>query len=135
VNFRIRSVERLAALLNQGNSTETLALSVALGFALGICPLFGVPTVLCGIAAVAFRLNFPTVQLVNYLVYPLQILLVWPFAHIGRLLFGTAPGFWALTLHTTVAWVCCAVPAGIVAYATLHRLLRVGFRPGRTIGF
>jgi hypothetical protein len=124
VILRVRSIERLSGWLKEGVSVETLALSLALGFALGICPLFGVPTVLCGIAAVVLRLSFPALQLVNYLVYPLQILLVWPFARLGRLLFGAAPGFWSLTLHTTVAWICFATPAGLVAYVALHRLLR-----------
>ena len=116
--------KRLCHWLREGVSVETLALSVALGFVLGICPLFGVPTVLCGIAAVVLRLNFPALQLVNYLVYPLQLLLLWPFARLGKLLFGAAPGFWVLALHTAAAWMCFALPAGLIAYIAMRRLLR-----------
>jgi membrane protein implicated in regulation of membrane protease activity len=61
---------------------------------------------------------------VNYLVYPLQILLAWPFARLGGLLFGGARGFWALTLNITLAWACFAVPAGLVAYLVVRRVLR-----------
>jgi uncharacterized protein (DUF2062 family) len=124
VGFRVRTVERLSRWLEDGVSIETLALSIAIGFALGICPLFGVPTVLCGVAAVVLRLNFPAIQLVNYLVYPLQILLAWPFARFGGLVFGSARSFWALTVNMTLGWFCFAVPAGLVAYLMVRRVLR-----------
>lgn len=124
MGFQARTVERLSRWLKEGVSVETLALSIAIGFALGICPLFGVPTVLCAVAAVVLRLNFPAVQLVNYLVYPLQILLAWPFARLGTLLFGGSGGFWALTRNITLAWFCFAVPAGLVAYIVVRRVLR-----------
>jgi uncharacterized protein (DUF2062 family) len=124
VNFWAKAVKRFSHWLREGVSVEKLALSIAIGFVLGICPLLGIPTVLCGIAAVALRLNFPALQLVNYLVYPLQIILLWPFARLGRLLFGAASGFWATALHTTVAWGCFALPAGFVAYMLMRRLLR-----------
>ena len=124
MNFWARGVKRFSNWLREGISVETLALSVAVGFVLGICPLFGVPTVLCGVAAVVLRLNFPALQLVNYLVYPLQLLLLWPFARLGRLLFGAAPDFWLLALHTAAAWMCFALPAGLVAYRAMQYLLR-----------
>ena len=124
MGFRARTVERVSRWLEEGVSVETLALSIAIGFALGICPLFGVPTALCGVAAVVLRLNFPAIQLVNYLVCPLQILLAWPFARLGRLVFGITRGYWALTLNMTLAWFCFAVPAGLVAYLMVRRLLR-----------
>lgn len=128
-----RLAERLAGWLKEGISTETLALSIALGFVLGVCPLFGVPTVLCGVAAVVLRLNFPALQVVNYLVYPLQIAMVLPFARFGERLFGAvrlsrgwgaAAGLGTLALHTTAAWFCFAVPAGLVTYFALRHMLR-----------
>ena len=122
---RARTKERLLQWLKEGITVEKLALSLALGFALGICPLIGIPTILGGLAAVILRVNFPALQLVNYLVYPLQILLIWPFARLGRILFGAAPGFWAMTVHTAAAWACFALPAGVLAYlATRYLLIR-----------
>jgi uncharacterized protein (DUF2062 family) len=121
---------RISAWLKQGISAETLALSIAFGFVLGVFPVLGLPTVLCGLASVLLRLNFPAVQLVNYLVYPLQIALLWPFAHFGDLLFGAvhfkqgwaaAAGLWAL--HTTAAWLCFAIPVGFVLYFAARPIL------------
>jgi hypothetical protein len=90
---------------------------------LGICPLIGIPTVLGGLAAVVLRVNFPALQLVNYLVYPLQILLMWPFMRLGRYLFGAASGFWPMAAHTAAAWACFAAPVGLLAYSALLYLL------------
>ena len=122
--------QRLAAWFQDENSTEKLAVTLALGFVLGLFPVFGVATVLCGAAAALWKLNFPALQLMNYLAYPLQIALLWPFARFGSLLFGVSDGlrglsaFPALALRTTAAWFCFAIPAGLILYLALHRLLR-----------
>lgn len=123
MNFQARSLERLRHWLREEISVERLALSIAVGFVVGICPLLGLPTVLCVVASIVLRLHFPALQLINYLMYPLQLLLLLPFARLGRLLFGGAHGFWGLTLDTTLAWVLFAAPAGLVAYVAAHRLL------------
>jgi hypothetical protein len=44
--------------------------------------------VLCAIAALVLRLNLPAIQTVNYLVYPLQLVLLVPFYGAGNWLFG-----------------------------------------------
>jgi hypothetical protein len=41
--------------------------------------------------AFSFRLNVAASQLANHVVYPLQILLVIPFIHLGSRIFHTAP--------------------------------------------
>ena len=125
-----KAAKWISGWLKQGISPKTLALSIAFGFVLGVFPVLGVPTLLCGLAAVVLRLNMPALQLVNYLVYPLQIALLWPFSRFGDKLFGSvhfkqgwaaAAGLW--TLHTTLAWLCFALPAGLILYFTAHRLL------------
>lgn len=127
-----RVADRLRHWLKEGSSPEKLALSIALGVAIGTFPLFGVPTLLCGVAAAALRLNFPVLQLVNSLMYPLQIALLWPFARLGGQLFGggSFTDGWAnmtslmtLALHTTAAWFCFAIPAALIIYHAAHRLL------------
>jgi uncharacterized protein (DUF2062 family) len=124
---------RLAGWLKEGLSPERLALTIALGFVLGVCPIFGVPTLLCTLAAAVLRLNLPAVLLVNYLVYPLQIALLWPFARTGAQLlgavrlsraWGAAGSIGTVALHATAAWVCFAVPAGLLVYFAARRLLR-----------
>src|SRR5579862_8497564 len=70
--------------LTQGVTPDKIALSVALGLTLGIIPILGVTTVLCAAAAIWLRLNQPVIQLVNWLVYPLQLALVLVFIRIGE---------------------------------------------------
>jgi uncharacterized protein (DUF2062 family) len=120
---------QITAWLRDESSTEKLALSLALGLVLGVFPFLGVPTILCGIAAAVWRLNFPALQLVNYLAYPLQLALLWPFARFGGALFGVqhlrgVAGFSLLALRATAAWFCFAVPACLILYWALRRLLR-----------
>ena len=79
------------ALLRMGASPEKLAWSLAIGVAIGINPMLGTTTLLCLAAAFMFRLNIGASQLGNHIVYPLQLLLVIPFIHVGTRVFHTAP--------------------------------------------
>ncbi|MDT8272097.1 MAG: DUF2062 domain-containing protein [Desulfomonilia bacterium] len=84
-------VQVVGSLLKQGMSPEKISESISWGVILGIVPLPGTTTILCTIAALALRLNLPAVQLMNWLVYPLQIALIIPFFILGTVLFGTDP--------------------------------------------
>jgi hypothetical protein len=75
--------------LQQGITPHKLALTVALGLLFGIFPILGTSTLLCTLIALAFRLNMAVIQLINYLVYPLQLLLLLPFIRIGEMIFQT----------------------------------------------
>jgi hypothetical protein len=132
-------------LLRQGVTPEKLALSLALGMAIGVFPVLGTTTALCALVAFVLRLNLPAIQIVNYFVYPAQIALLIPFFRAGERLFG-APhlplsvtqivamvreSFWGATRflgttiwHGAVVW-CFVAPvfAGSV-YLVLVRLLR-----------
>ena len=140
-----RIVEPLLSLPRQGLSPERLALSVAVGIALGVFPVLGTTTLLCGLAAILFRLNVPAMQLVNYLVFSLQLALLIPFIRLGELLYGADPALLTLgqiqnmlrhdpgqaiatlagsLVHATTAWFLIA-PFAI--YAT-YRLLTPLFR-------
>lgn len=81
----------------QGVTPEKIALSMAVGVALGIFPVIGATTVLCAAAAVLFRLNLPVIQIVNYALYPLQIILLIPFLRAGERLFHAGPLAFSLT--------------------------------------
>src|SRR6185312_970638 len=72
---RRKLIEPIIELLRQGVTPDKIALSLAFGLGLGIFPVLGVSTVLCTVAAIAFRLNLPAIQLVNYLASPVQLLL------------------------------------------------------------
>jgi uncharacterized protein (DUF2062 family) len=85
--FKRRLVRPILELLRQGVTPEKIALSVALGAALGVMPVLGWSTTLCAIAAIVLRLNLPAIQIVNYFVYPAQIALLVPFFRWGERLF------------------------------------------------
>jgi uncharacterized protein (DUF2062 family) len=86
-----RIVAPIVAQLRQGITPEKIALTIALGLVLGIFPILGSTTLLCGLAAVTLRLNQPIIQLVNYFVYPLQLALIIPLYRAGEILFRQAP--------------------------------------------
>jgi uncharacterized protein (DUF2062 family) len=90
--FHERMVRPILDLLRQGVTPEKIALSVALGAALGVIPALGWSTTLCAIAAIVFQLNLPAIQIVNYFMYPAQIALLVPFFRLGERLFR-APHF------------------------------------------
>jgi uncharacterized protein (DUF2062 family) len=88
--LRRRLLEPIAAQLKQGISPEKIALSLAVGLVLATCPILGVTTALCALAAAALRLNHVAIQLVNYAAYPLQLALLLPFWRLGASVFNAA---------------------------------------------
>ncbi len=147
--FKRRLVRPILDLLRQGVTPEKIALSVALGAALGVFPALGWSTTLCAIAAIVLRLNLPAIQLVNYFVYPAQIALLVPFFRWGEKLFR-APHFpisvpqiyalfhasawiaikllWTTIWHAIVVWgILAPVSIGLL-YAILLPPLRRAMR-------
>ena len=132
--------KRLAVPPLEGVAAETVALIVALGIVFGTFPMYGFPTLLCAAAAILLRLNWPALQLVNYLISPLQLALLVPFNRVGaRLLPARAtslPGIlhsdlwrlalsvWTAAMHAIVGWFCICAPLGILLYLTLHCIIR-----------
>lgn len=146
---RIR--EQAASWLLEGISPQRLALSLALGFVLGCIPVVGVPTGLCVLVALAFRLNHPAIQAANYLAMPLQVALIAPLVKLGGWLMPTlaqqrldvamlihsplqlvmhAPTHLLVQLgwmagQALLAWIVIAAPAALVLTLMLTRVLRV----------
>ena len=77
--------------LKEGVSPVKIALCIAFGCVVGIIPFAGITTLLCAGIAITFRLNMAIIQIINYAVYPLQILLFIPFIKLGILTFGAEP--------------------------------------------
>ncbi len=77
--------------LKQGTSPHKIAQSMSFGFVLGTIPILGATTALCGIFGIIFKLNHVIVQMINYIVYPLQLILVIPFIRMGEWIFHQAP--------------------------------------------
>jgi uncharacterized protein (DUF2062 family) len=122
-----RLVAPLLALLRQGVSPRELALSLALGIVIGLVPILGVSTALCALVALALRLNMPAIQLVNYLLTPLQLLLIIPQLRFGEWV-ARAPRF-PITLESGLALLsqgvlhAVQVLATAIAHATLGWIL------------
>lgn len=81
-------IRPIMALLKQGVTPEKISLSLALGIVLGIFPVLGSTTLLCTLFAVFFKLNLPAIQIVNFIVYPLQLAFLLPFYRAGEWLFN-----------------------------------------------
>lgn len=88
--WRRRIADPVVALLRQGVTPEKIALGLAMGVVLGVTPAIGSTTFLCMIAAFFLRLNPAAIQLVNYLMFPLQLILLIPFIRGGEWMFGAA---------------------------------------------
>jgi len=125
------SVKRNAAVwLRQGISPGRLALTLALGFAIGCIPVVGIPTLVCAALALALRLNLPAIQAANYAAMPLQLLLIVPFVRLGGWLFDAGPihaAQVAALLHTSPVYLLSQL-AGLFGHALLAwRLIAVPF--------
>lgn len=141
--FAANAKDNVVHWLSQGVSTRRLALTLALGFAVGCIPLIGVPTVLCAVVALVFRLNLPAIQAANYAAMPLQIALIVPFVRLGRWLvpirsvpvFDPSALLHLSALHLAawmsgvagqalLAWLLVAIPAVALMTLALTRMLR-----------
>jgi uncharacterized protein (DUF2062 family) len=109
-----------------GLSPEAIALVVAVGFVLGVFPVFGLPTVLCALAAVLLRLNLPVIQLINQLSSPVQLALLIPLSRVGSLIVGdpVPPNFAVATRNAVLGWLCVCIPLGMILYVLLLFALR-----------
>lgn len=87
----LESIKKKAAVyLRQGISPRRLALTLALGFVVGCIPVLGLPTALCALIALTFRLNQPAIQAANYVAMPFQVALIVPLVRLGEKLFPIA---------------------------------------------
>lgn len=135
--------------MRQGISPQKIALTIALGIVLGITPALGTTVLLCTLAAVVLRLNLPAIQLVNGLVYPLQLILLIPFYRLGAWMFGADVStislngvaalirsgvwqavrtLWVVTLHALVAWLALGAVASAILYVVLVPAVRAIWR-------
>jgi len=138
-------VDVVLAQLRQGITPQKIALTIAIGLCLGLFPILGSTTLLCFLAGLILKLNQPIIQLVNYVVYPLQVAGIYFFIRIGEWLTRTPPlqfsiagliqQFRAAPLHFfqefgmtalrgVFAWSLMAPVAGAAIYFALLPVLR-----------
>lgn len=118
-----RNIQKpITSLLQQGTTPGRMAASISCGAVVGICPLIGASTFVSLLLATLFRLNHPAVQLFNYLVYPLQILLVIPFIQLGAVLFRAEAAAITLTELEAVMKQGSLVALDYLSGSILHAL-------------
>ncbi|MEN7549341.1 DUF2062 domain-containing protein [Rapidithrix thailandica] len=81
--FKTKVIDPLLHLLKQGVSPQKLALATVIGMGMGVMPVLGVTTMICAGLAFLLRLNMVAIQVVNYAMYPLQLMLFLPFLQAG----------------------------------------------------
>lgn len=138
-------INPILVLLKQGVTPEKISLSIALGGTFGVFPVIGSTSILCGIMGVSLRLNMIAIQVVNYSVYPLQLLLLVPFVRLGEYMLGSDPFpisptailemlrlglmetiryFWYATMHGILGWSIISIPVAIIIYFMFLPILR-----------
>lgn len=143
--WRERVVALILAQLAQGITPEKMALTIALGLNLGIFPILGTTTMLCLVAGVWLKLNQPVIQLINWLLSPLQLMMILVFVRIGEWImraqrvsfsipemiqkFRESPmkffqEFGLTGLHGIVAWLVIAPFLTMLIYFSLLPLLK-----------
>ena len=132
-------------LLSQGLTKRQVTLALVVGISIGCMPLVWGTSLLCIAAAYVLRLNQVLVQLANYLVYPLQIILFIPFLKAGGWLFSadsnvqvsmtsafallkSSPSdffhaFWFLNLQGLAVWLLTLPLAAGILYIAISRRL------------
>jgi len=139
----------LNCLLREGLTPDKIALTICLGGAVGVLPLLWGTTLLCVGLAARLGLNQAALQAVNYLFYPLQIALFFPFFRLGAKLLPWGPVVsqeavqgalhghfsaacaalgWA-TLKALGAWLMITPPCALLLYPLLLCFLRRKWRP------
>ena len=114
--------KKILSILKRGVSPHQLALGMTLGVTLGIIPLLGISSFICLGLAWILRLNIFTMQIANYAVYPLQILLLAVYYSTGAWLFGDASVSLAMEEVTALFREDMISGLGILKEYTLHAL-------------
>jgi uncharacterized protein (DUF2062 family) len=140
-----RVADPVVAQLTQGITPEKIALTVAVGSACALFPIFGVTTLLCFLVALVLRLNQPIIQLLNQALWPLHLPMIFWLIRLGDFIFGVPhqrlnvhqmhllyrsdriaffDKFGDIVLHASVAWVLVAPIFVVLCYYALVPVMR-----------
>ena len=143
--FKKKLIDPIINLLLQGVTPEKISQSIAFGMVLGVFPILGSTVLLCTGATFLFRLNFVAIQIANYLIYPLQLILFIPFIRLGETILNTEPfplsmeliftmlkddmigaiqTLWIANLHGIFAWFLTGPIAIYILYIALNPLIK-----------
>jgi uncharacterized protein (DUF2062 family) len=136
-------LQPLLDLLRMGATPERLAWSLAVGAALGTTPILGFSTLACLGVCFLFRLNVVATQIMNHLVFPIQLALIVVFLAAGDRVFHTAAHAqmtrddlaralkahdWAMA-HTLWTWEWHALVVWVLAAVVLTPVVAMALRP------
>lgn len=139
--FRKLIIIPLENFLRQGLAPEMISRTIASALFIGTIPVPGVSTLLCTLLAAGFKMNLALIQVVNYLVFPLQLLLFLPFVNLaarisGKGIFLEIPhlmeqmtvGNWQnasaelflMIAATLLVWIVIMFPVSLLSYFGLN---------------
>ena len=141
--WRRRLLGPIRAQLTQGTTPDRIAVSLGVGTACSVFPLFGFTTLLNTTAGFALRLNQPILQTLNQVLGPLQLLLILPYVRLGEWLWRSEAqpitvkemlrtfheGSWTDFLHRFGSAGMHAVTAWLITTPLLVGVLFVTTRP------
>ena len=143
-------IRPLVNLLKQGMDPSRLSLALTSGAIIGVFPILGIATVVCGGIAAFFRLNHPAIQLANYVVFSMQLVLFFPFLTLGETVPGNSldeisktklvetfnlgflPAVEELTQYFMLAslgWTLALVPLFAILYFGLKHMISIRLSP------
>jgi uncharacterized protein (DUF2062 family) len=139
-------IKTVKKLLTEGVTPEKLGLTVMLGFLFGIIPIIGINSIILAFIALKWRLNMVIIQIINYAVYPIQLMLLVPFYKAGQWIFQTkgalnvsfsdfielfstnffhaASEFSIMILKGITVWILIAIPLGYLIYSIFVYLFK-----------
>jgi len=91
----------VVAQLKQGLGQQACGHAIAASLTIGLFPIMGFSTFMNTFIAAYFRLNQPVVQVFNWMIAPVKIILIFPFLRLGEWLFQANPFRLSLTEFST----------------------------------
>lgn len=141
-------LSQLKKLLKQGTDRPTLQISLSFGLVFSLVPLPWASTLLISAIGLRLRWNVPLLLMLSYLLFPLQIVLLFPHINLGRWLVGEHPlpletawletliaqGSWALlealgmnAAYALLGWLPVGLVVFLVSYLVLEKVLNYKF--------
>ena len=150
-NYFKKTLLLLKGYLVDGFSPEKFSLAIVLGACFGTIPFIGLNTLILTLVALALRLNIAIIQVFNYAVYPIQIVLYIPFLKLGSHISGNPnltlsfqdiraifkEDFWQAILNLgevhawgILVWAVIITPIAFLLYFIFSRML-VDYKNGK----
>jgi len=143
--FKRRVIIPIRVALKNGISQKRIAVSLALGITVGLIPFYGLTTILVAAIALLLKLDLIIMQVVHYIVHPIQIALIVPFFKAGNFFFSdntinftfreyveffkadfwlALNEFWKMNLSAIMVWLIISIPLSYLLYRAFFYSLK-----------